>query len=64
MDIELAISIFVTKTKESYKRSFLDTKGNPTPKAICVTYFHVVSLLLNTNEEVSRETKLTQISKA
>ena len=47
----MAISIFVTKAKMSYQRSLPYTKGSLTPRAIHVIYFHVVSFLLNTNEE-------------
>ena len=48
----MAISIFVTKAKMSHQRSLPYTKGSLTSRAIRVIYFHVVSFLLNTNEEV------------
>ena len=62
--VELAISIFVTKMKKSYKRPLLDTKGSLTPRAIHVIYFLVVWFPLNMNEEVSRKAYLTKIYKA
>ena len=61
--VELPISIFVTKTKESYKKSLLDTKASLTSRAIRVIYFLVVSFLLNAKEEISRKAYLTKCIK-